>query len=246
MLTLHHAWASTCSQKVRLALAEKGIPWLSRALNLRKLEHLDDAFLALNPAGMVPVLDHDGFVLTESTVINEYLEDAFPDVSLLPRAPQARARVRAWSRFIDDVPTDAIKVPSYQTNLRAFLVQLSADERERIRARMPNRKTADRWLRIAAGGAGLADTELADAFARLRETLDRMESALAGHAWLAGGDYTLADVNMAPFIVRLPQFAELGGLAGWPRARAWLARLTARPAFAAARFIDQSQPSVAN
>ena len=83
-LVLYHAWASTCSQKVRFVLAEKGLPWQGRVLNLRRFEHLSDEFLALNPDGLVPVLLHDGFKLRESTVINAYLDEVFPDPPLTP------------------------------------------------------------------------------------------------------------------------------------------------------------------
>ena len=84
MLELWHTANSTCSQKVRIALAEKGLAWTSHHLNLRAFEQLSPAFLALNPAGMVPVLRHDGRVLRESLAINEYLDEVFPAPALRP------------------------------------------------------------------------------------------------------------------------------------------------------------------
>jgi glutathione S-transferase len=89
MLELWHATHSTCSQKVRICLAEKGLPWKSHFVDLRRFQHLEPEFLALNPAAMVPVLKDGGQVIRESLVINEYLDDAYPQVPLRPRgAPE--------------------------------------------------------------------------------------------------------------------------------------------------------------
>jgi glutathione S-transferase len=242
-VVLYHAWTSTCSQKVRLCLAEKQIEWRGEVLNLRALDHLDEKFLALNPDGMVPVLVHRGRAITESTVINEYLEDSFPGTALMPKEAADRAAVRMWCRYIDEVPTDAIKLPSFQRNLAPFLRDFSAQQLALIRARMPNRKTADRWLRIARDPAGLQAEELSAAHVRLLEVLARMEASLALHPWLAGDAYTLADVNMAPFIVRLSSFPEYDIGRDWPRVHDWYKTLRARPAFDLAGFVDQSKPA---
>src|SRR6187402_776522 len=102
MLRLYHAWASTCSQKVRLALAEKDLAYDGVVLNLRRFDQLAPEFMAINPRGVVPVLVHDGFVVCESTIINDYLEDAFPGTPLRPADAKGRARVAAWNRFVDD------------------------------------------------------------------------------------------------------------------------------------------------
>jgi glutathione S-transferase len=244
-VVLYHAWTSTCSQKVRLCLAEKRIPWRGEVLNLRALDHLSDRFLALNPDGMVPVLVHRGCTITESSVINEYLEESFGEPALMPRDAAGRAAVRMWCRYIDEAPTDAIKVPSYQRNLAPMLRSLSPAQLELVRTRMPNRRTADRWLRLAREPQGLTEEELSGARAVLAAMLARMDAALASHEWLAGAAYTLADVNMAPFVVRLASFPEYDLQRDWPGVHAWHERLRARPAFAGAAFIEQSRPAEA-
>ena len=82
MLELYHHNLSVCAQKVRLALAEKGLDWEDRHVDLMKSEHLTPDYLALNPKGVVPTLVHDGKPVIESTIILEFLEDAFPEPSL--------------------------------------------------------------------------------------------------------------------------------------------------------------------
>ena len=74
MIELYHAHPSTCSQKVRLCLAEKGLDYTSRTVNLRANENLSPAYLALNPNGVVPTMVHDGHVIIDSSVICEYLD----------------------------------------------------------------------------------------------------------------------------------------------------------------------------
>ena len=86
---------------MRIALAEKRIPWEPILVNLRADEHKTPEFLALNPYGKVPVLLDEGAVIYESTIVNEYLEDRFPEPPLMPRDPLGRAEVRLWEDYGD-------------------------------------------------------------------------------------------------------------------------------------------------
>jgi glutathione S-transferase len=237
MLRLYHAWASTCSQKVRLALAEKDLVYEGVVLNLRRFEQLAPDFLAINPDGVVPVLVHDGFVVRESTIINDYIEDAFPERPLRPADAKGRARVAAWNRFVDEVPTLAIKKPSFQRNMRPFLQSLPQAEIDAAVRRMPNPQTARRWRDAARNGIPAA--ELAAADADLRNMLARMQETLARETWLAGDAYSLADINIAPFVHRLASFPDYDLGRDWPAVAGWYARLRARPAFARANFAEQ-------
>src|SRR5215831_11636747 len=94
MLELYHAGLSSCSKRSRLCLREKGLAYRSHYLDLYTFEHRRPGYLALNPNGVVPTLVHDGKVVMETTVINEYLDEAFPDAPLRPADPWARARMR--------------------------------------------------------------------------------------------------------------------------------------------------------
>jgi len=97
MLRLYHYWSSVCSQKVRMCLAEKGLDWESRHVDIFAFENYEPAYTSLNPKAVVPTLDHDGNILIESNVILEYLEDVFPNaVRLRPDDPFARSTMRLW------------------------------------------------------------------------------------------------------------------------------------------------------
>lgn len=237
MLRLYHAWASTCSQKVRLALAEKELAYDGVVLILRRFEQLAPEFLAISPAGVVPVLLHDGFAVRESTIINDYLDDAFPERPLRPADARGRANVAAWNRLVDDVITLAIKKPSFQKNMRPFLQTLPESEIDDAVRRMPNPETARRWRDAARNG--IPEAELAAAHSDLRGMLDRMQEALVRQPWLAGDGYSLADINIAPFVHRLASFPEYDLARDWPAVAGWYARLRDRPAFARAGFVEQ-------
>ena len=81
-------------QRVKVVLEEKGVGYETVPVDLRKQEQKAPEYLALNPHGKVPVLVDGGTVLYESCIINEYLEDKYPDPSLLPADASARARIR--------------------------------------------------------------------------------------------------------------------------------------------------------
>src|SRR2546429_9186400 len=86
-LKYYHAEPAANSLKSMIPLIEKGLPFQSVYVDLHKFEQHADWFVAINPEGQVPVLDHDGVIITHTTVINEYLEDVFPDIPLRPRDP---------------------------------------------------------------------------------------------------------------------------------------------------------------
>ncbi len=107
MLALYHNDMSSCAQKVRLMLAEKGLEWESRHLDLRAGEHQKDWYVKLNPRAVVPTLIDGDIVVPESNVINEYLDERFPDPPQKPADPFGRARMRLWTKQLDEGVHDA-------------------------------------------------------------------------------------------------------------------------------------------
>ena len=94
-LKYYHAEPLANSLKSMLPLFEKGLAFESVYVNLHKFEQHQPWFVAINPDGQVPVLDHDGTIITQTSVINEYLEDAFPELPpLRPNTPVGNARMR--------------------------------------------------------------------------------------------------------------------------------------------------------
>lgn len=99
-MILHGYWRSGAAYRTRIALALKGLTYEQRGVDLRTGVQKSDAFVALNPQAMVPALEVDGAVLTQSPAILEWLEEAHPTPALLPAGPVDRAHVRAMAALI--------------------------------------------------------------------------------------------------------------------------------------------------
>ena len=95
---LYHFWSSVCSVRCRMALEEKGVKWESKYIDLFKFDQLTPEYLAINPDGVVPTLAHNGSVVRELVIINEYIDAAFPGPHLIPSDPLAAARMRLFIR----------------------------------------------------------------------------------------------------------------------------------------------------
>jgi glutathione S-transferase len=227
MIELWHEWNSVHSFKVRLVLAEKAIAWQSRPLELLRFEHLRPDYLQINPAGVVPTLVHDQKLVTESSVICQYLDDAFPQAPLTPAAPHARAVARAWLKFFDDDVHAAVRTASFQLLYRPLLASLPAQELEARLSRHPDPQRA-RAFREAARG-GFDEAAVARSIERFSYFIQRIEDAAARDPWLAGRDFSLADVAMAPFAERLVHLRLSHLWDGHPHARDWMSRILARP-----------------
>jgi maleylacetoacetate isomerase len=100
-ITLYHYWRSSSSWRVRFALAQKGIAFESRPVNLLANEQSSEAYRAISPTGYIPALIIDGHTLTESIAICEYLEDTRPTTPLRPADPYLRARLRQFVEIVN-------------------------------------------------------------------------------------------------------------------------------------------------
>ncbi len=232
MMELFHGPRSTCSQKVRLCFAEKGQTFVSRLLDLSRGEHLTEDYLRINPNGVVPSLLHDGHPILDSSVICEYLEEVFPSPALSPDTAAGRAKMRAWMRYLEEVPTSAIRVPTFNQIYAERLKAISSEEFEQWTSRLPLRKAFYRKM----GRDGFSATDTQDSLDRLAQTIQRADHALQAGPWLVGQQFTIADIVLIPTIVRIH---DLGLDAMWkdyPRMADWYARVQQRPSFKIAYF----------
>jgi glutathione S-transferase len=239
-LELYHHGSSACAAKVRFALAEKRLDWTSHYVDILRGEQFRPEYLALNPKGVVPTLVHDGAVIVESTVICEYLEEAFPEHPIYPRSPLERARVRVWTKAVDEELHPACSAITYVVSHRHTILRSGgARSFEQFAARAASEGMAARlqkwqWIQQGLEAPGAADKiRLYDAY------LHKMDEALAESEWLVAGRFSMADIALAPYVNRLAALA-MSGL--WengrlPRVEQWFVRLRARPTFAPA-FVD--------
>ena len=232
MLELYHNNMSVCAQKVRLVLAEKAIAATEHHLSLRAGDQQQPAYVKLNPKAVVPTLVHDGVVVTESTVIAEYLDEVFPEPGLSPDDAAGRARMRAWAKRPDERIHAACSTVSNGIAFRHQWLARGEQELQRIIDRTPDPERRA-WRREIVD-KGVESRQFGDAIRAYDKLLADMEKALAGSDWLTGEEYTLADVGITPYVNRLAMLKLERMWEGRPNVADWYARARARSNFAAA------------
>jgi glutathione S-transferase len=229
LLELYHFGPVANSLTPLLCLLEKGVPFENRFLNSRLWEHHSPEFQRLSPDGMVPILVHDGKVVRESTVINEYIDTVFPALPLRPADPWLRAEMRVLTKFVDEYFCPALTTIGAHS-ATPFASKIDKQEMARILARMPNEEVRRKWATVSE--SGYSEEQLADARRRLHISVQRIETQLEhGGEWLLEGEYSLADIKWFSMMPALPRIApELCNEIASPRTIAWLQRMNARPA----------------
>jgi len=238
MLELYHHGSSVCAAKVRICLEEKGVPWKGHYIDILKGEQFDPAYMKLNPKAVVPTLVHDGFVVTDSTVICEYLEDVFPDRPLRPADPKSHVRSLHWTKAVDEELHPACGELTFAASHRFTVLRLGEQKVEEFLNSTPAKSVTSTWhnrkkeiVRSGFKAAGMADT------VRLYDGhIKRMNEELSKSRWLAGDEFSLADVAMLPYVMRL---AMLSMSAMWengrlPYVEKWLDACRKRESFSPA------------
>ena len=232
MLTLYIYHNSICTQKALITLDEKSLPFETHHVDLFTNEQFQPWYLKINPKGVVPALDHDGKIVTESTLICEYLDEVFPTPSLIPADPYLRTAMRQWSKRVDEHLFEATRELSFSAMFLERMRTMTEAQREgRFRNTGDPIKEARLRSTYELGASspyvyqGIADFEIA--FHRMEQELtDR------GGPWLLGADMSLADINMMPFVARVDY---LNLLETWlperPAVKAWYARVKELPSF---------------
>jgi len=229
VLELYHFGPVANSLTPLLCLLEKGLPFQNRLLNSRLWEHHSPEFQKLSPDGTVPILVHDGKVVRESTVINEYIDSVFPEVPLRPSDLWFRAEMRVLTKFVDEYFCPALTtIGAHQAT--PFASKIDKQEMAQILARMPNEEVRRKWETVS--DSGYSEEQLADARRRLQVCVRRMESQLEhGGEWLLPGQYSLADIKWYSMMPGVPRLApELCNEEVAPRTTAWLQRMKSRAA----------------
>src|SRR5262245_39512183 len=228
MLELYHAGLTQASVKVRLTLKEKALGYKSHFLRLPDGDHLKPEYLAINPDGQVPALIHDGEVITETTVINEYLDDAFPDPPLKPDSALGRARMRRWGQIVDEHLFHAIATIGWSQGIGPLLRRKGQEAFENALAKIIIPSKRQKWLKAYYG---YPQEDIDAAREQVSRAVERAERSLVEHAYLAGSDYTLADINVLSSVERMPRWTpDLMNENVSPRTFEWFRRIMERPA----------------
>lgn len=235
MLELYHHGSSVCAAKVRFALAEKGLEWRGHYLDILKGDQFAPDYLELNPKAVVPTLVHDGKVVTESTVICEYLDEVFPERPVLPRDPYLRHKARVWTKAVDEDVHPACAVVTFTVSHRHTLAKLGKEKLEEFLSATPAQSVTADWKfqKRLYVERGLEAPGAADRIRLYDQYLKKMDDALEDGDWLVGNQFSIADISLTPYVNRLAAMGMAGMWEGgrMPRVTDWFRRIQARPAF---------------
>lgn len=240
-MELYHFGFSTCSQKVRLVLAEKGLDFESHEVNLISGEQHDPKYVKLNPHHVVPTLVDQGQVLIESTLIIRYLDDAHPEPPLRPVDALGRYRVERWLKRIDDEVHKAAPLLTFALGPRQALLAQPEEVRNANIDAIPD--PVAREERHSVVTHGIAAPEFARALGVFLDALDAMETDLADRPWLSGDAPGLADATALPYVLRLEHLAMDPLISARPRLSDWLERWKKRATYTKA--VDNWAPAAA-
>lgn len=192
MLKLYSFGPAANSLKPMLTLYEKGLTFEHRLLNPSKFEHHSEWFKKLNPRGQVPALEDEGKIITESTVICEYLEDAHPTaVKLRPDSHYDVAQMRVWTKWVDEYFCWCVSTIGWHRHVSQMVKGLSEDEFEKVVANIPVPEQQLKWRRARNGfPQDLLDEEMR----KIEVSVRKLDDHLQDNEWLAGGVYSLADI----------------------------------------------------
>ena len=227
MITLYHNDMSVCAAKVRTVLAEKTLAWDGIHLNLRAGDAQKPDYLKLNPNAVVPTLVHDGRTVIESTVICEYIDDEWPDPPLKPAHSWGRARMRLWTKQLDEGVHAAVGTLSFCIAFRHQWLARSSEDRAKWLAGIPQPDRRQRLQSILE--LGLRSPYFEPAVRRYIKLFEDIEGTLENCEWLAGEHFSLADIGYAPYLARLRHLGFDVLFDRHPKAAEWSQRVANRP-----------------
>lgn len=243
-MELYHFGMSTCSQKVRLVLAEKEIPFVSREVNLHAGEQHAADYVKLNPMHVVPTLVNGADVYVESSLIIRYLNDLVAAHPMLPADARGRYRVSWWLNFIDKKVHPQAPSLTYAMGPRQVILSQSQEHIDAYINSIPDE--AERSARARVIKDGIHAPDFISALREFLNMIGHMEETLAEQPWLSGEHFGLADATVVPYVLRFEQLG-LGAridAGSSPRVNDWFARVRARASYQTA-VVDWFFPGAA-
>lgn len=231
MLELYHWEPNAACARVLITLKEKGLEFNSRYVDVLAFEQHMPEFLKLNETGETPVLVHAGEPYFESSYICEYLDEAFPEVPLMPADTLGRWEARVWQKFVDDYIAACVSDLAWDAYGKTALEGRNLDFDKAVKT-IKSKERRDLWTSALAG---LGAERLDRSRGRLKDLVGKMEADLARTGWLAGDSYSLADIAVFSYVNYLPRLmADVLNATAAPRVTAWLKTVGERPAVKAA------------
>ena len=216
------------SGKPLLCLHEKQVPFVHHYIDMGVREHHEPAYLAINPAGTIPTVVHNGLRLTESTPAMEYIDDAFEGPELRPADPALRWRMRWILRVMDNSVCPALAMVASNALAAPRLRDTPEDEKRAALAKIPDPERRRTWELLMHDAT--PPEEIAESQRRIAEGLALLERMLIEYPYLAGPEFSLADIGVMATFYHLPvSRPEEVSPEATPNLWEWLRRCHARP-----------------
>ena len=229
MITLFHWEPNANSGKPMLALMEKGVPFESHYTDLLRFDQHTPEYLALNPSGQIPTMIHDGLVLTESTAIMEYVDDAFEGPQLRPADAWERWNMRRWCKLLDEYYGPSLSMIGWSIFVGPMVRDRDPAELRAAIDRIPTPERRKAWETAIYNL--FTEEQLAESRRRVAFAARLIEEALSRTPWLAGSTYSLADIDGFNMCYALPlSLPEAANDEASPHLLEWLRRMYERPA----------------
>ena len=229
MLTYFSFGPGANSLKPMIALYEKELEFEHKLLNPAEFEHHSDWYKKINPRGQVPALVDDGKIITESTVICEYLEDAHPtELKLRPDNPYDVAQMRIWTKWVDEYFCWCVSTIGWSRHVSKMVDNLSNAEFDKMVSRIPVLEQQVKWRRAREG---FPQDMLDEEMRKIAVSVRKLDDHLADNEWLAGCVYSLADVcNFSIANGMQFGFGEMVNTDDTPHLLRWMDQINERPA----------------
>ncbi|MBD2731596.1 glutathione S-transferase family protein [Nostoc sp. FACHB-892] len=238
-LELYHFPDSLCSQKVRIALAEKELEWKSHIVNLLTFENLQPNYIRINPKGVVPTLVDNGKVICNSAIILNYLDQNFPEISLTPTDPALQEKMNQWISLQDSFPMRELIYGNLK-GIDGFVARRSVRMKQNIITKLMreypdlNNQYATKLKDVKDWNITVLDkAKIGIINEKMNPILDKIENEVSKSMWLCGDEYSLADVVWTAVLNYLVQL-QIDDLAIDKNRKAlslYIERLKSRPSF---------------
>lgn len=245
MLDIYHWEPNANAGKSLLAALEKGVAFNSHYIDMLAFDQHKPAYLAVNPAGTIPAMVHDGTLIFESTYMIDYIDMAFEGPSLRPEDSFDLWRMRWWCRYFDQYVGPAASQIGWSSFVGPMVRQRDPEELKAAIARIPTKERQIAWTKAIYGQ--FSEEELAESRSRLMAGVMAINEALGDHDWIAGEHFSAADLAGFMMLFGLPMmFPEAANDQRSPNFMTWLRRVGRRPsirqglAMGTARFLERA------
>jgi len=212
-----------------LALVEKGVEFSSHYLDLLNFDQHHPDYLRINPNGTIPAMVHGNRVLTESTAIMEYIDAEFPGPLLTPADPAERWQMRWWMKYIDQYFAPSVSMIGWSVFVGPSVRTRDPETLNAAIERIPLPERRIAWRKAIYNT--FSQAELTESRRRSIVGTLELERALRQSPWLAGQQYSLADINGFNLAYALPlSLPDIANEDNTPHLLQWLRRIYQRPA----------------